>query len=517
MRATIDATRATDPALESAAAPAARRGRWIDHWEPEDETFWDTTGKKVANKNLVFSIFAEHLGFSIWVLWTIVVINLVNIGITMSVSELFWLTAVPNLVGSTLRLPYTFAVPRFGGRVWTATSAALLFIPTLLLAIVVPSGWLAVQSHNVQFWVLVLCSATAGFGGGNFSSSMFNISFFYPEKRKGFALGLNAAGGNLGVAVAQILAPLAIIVGVPAAAVKLPQHQVHMAYAGLVWMPFIIAASIGAWLYMDSLTQAKVPRQPYIQALKNRQTWVMSFLYIGTFGSFIGYSFALPLVIKTTFPEFLAGHPFIATYLAGLGFLGALIGSLSRPVGGWLSDKLGGARVTLWCFVGSAMLTATAITGVQNRSFPLFFGSYMLIFLLVGAANGSTYKMIPAIFATLGRREAEVQGVDPKTVAVNFKQQAAAVIGIAGAIGAFGGFLIQVVLRQASLEVSALVKAAPNPAAKVAVAAAHSEWSIPALWVFLVSYIVFAGVTWFVYLRKSFATERIPSLAYASI
>src|ERR671917_918257 len=198
------------------------RGRWIDRWEPEDEGFWETTGRKIARKNLAFSIFAEHLGFSVWVLWTIVVINLANIGIALSLPEQFWLTAVPNLIGAALRIPYTFAVPKFGGRAWTTFSAGLLLLPTSLLAFLVPSGWLAQQSHGTQFWVLLACSATAGVGGGNFSSSMANISFFYPEGRKGLALGLNAAGGNLGVAVAQLLVPLVIIVGVPTAAGEVP-------------------------------------------------------------------------------------------------------------------------------------------------------------------------------------------------------------------------------------------------------------------------------------------------------
>jgi NNP family nitrate/nitrite transporter-like MFS transporter len=507
----------TIPTETEQPAQSTRRGRWIEDWHPDDETFWERTGKRIARKNLAWSIFAEHLGFSVWVLWTIVVINLGNIGITLSVSEQFLLTAVPNLVGSFLRIPYTFAVPRFGGRAWTAASAALLLVPTLLLAIVVPSGWLAGQSHDAQLWILLACAATAGFGGGNFSSSMFNISFFYPEGKKGFALGLNAAGGNLGVAVAQLFVPLVIVIGVPAAAVKLPQHDVHMAYAGLMWLPFIALASIGAWLYMDSLHVAKADKRSYLNALKDSQTWVMSFLYIGTFGSFIGFSFALPLVIKNTFPEFLAGHPFIATYLAGLGFLGALIGSVSRPLGGLLSDRIGGARVTLGVFVGMTVFTALAIVGVQDRSFPTFFASYMVIFLLAGMGNGSTYKMIPSIFTVLGRREAVQKGLDPAATAVDYKRRAAAVIGIAGAIGAFGGFLIQVVLRQASTGVSELVKAARTPAEKVAVAAAHSDWSVPALGVFLGSYVVFAGVTWFFYLRKRVAVGRIPSLAAASI
>jgi MFS transporter, NNP family, nitrate/nitrite transporter len=494
----------------------AYRGRWIDKWEPENEGFWEARGKRIARKNLAFSIFAEHLGFSVWVLWTIIVINLGNVGITLSLPEQFWLTAVPNLVGSTLRIPYTFAVPRFGGRLWTTISASLLLIPALLVAVVVPSGWLASQGHDTQFWVLLACAATAGVGGGNFSSSMANISFFYPEGKKGLALGLNAAGGNLGVALTQLVVPLVIIVGVPAAVVKLPEHDVHLAYAGLIWLPLIVLAALGAALFMDSLMQAKSDRRSYALALKEKHTWVMSFLYIGTFGSFIGFSFVLPLVIKNTFPEFLAQHSFIATYLAGLAFVGALVGSVARPFGGWLSDKVGGARVTLACFAGMTAFTATAIAGVNAHSFTLFFASFMAIFVLAGMGNGSTYRMIPCIFGALGREQAAREGADAETTRVDYKRRSAAVIGIAGAVGAFGGFLIQVVLRQASLGVAALMKAAETPAQKAAIAQAHADWSTSALWVFLAAYAVFAFTTWFFYIR-SVATRRVPSLAYASV
>jgi NNP family nitrate/nitrite transporter-like MFS transporter len=262
--------------LETPARPGretSRRGRWIEHWDPEDARFWTETGRPVARRNLLWSMYAEHIGFCVWVLWTVVVLNLGNVGIPLSVSELFLLTLVPNLVGSLLRIPYTFAVPRFGGRAWTTISAALLLVPTLLLAIVVPSGWLAQQSHSTQLWLLVLCAATAGFGGGNFSSSMANISFFYPDREKGFALGLNAAGGNLGVAVAQLVVPLVIIVGVPAAAVEVSPHPVHLAYAGLMWLPFIALAVIGAWWRMDSLTQAKTDTSSYVAAMRHRHTW----------------------------------------------------------------------------------------------------------------------------------------------------------------------------------------------------------------------------------------------------
>ncbi len=501
------------------------RGRWIDDWRPDDPVFWEREGKATARKNLVFSVFAENLGFSIWVLWTIIVINLGNIGIQLTISEAFWLTAVPNLVGSTLRIPYTFAVPRFGGRVWTMISASLLLIPAVLAAVVVPSGWLAEQSHDTQFWVLLACAATAGVGGGNFSSSMANISHFYPDDKKGFALGINAAGGNIGVAVTQLVVPLAIIVGVPAAAVKTPIHEVHLAYAGLIWIPFIILAAVCAYLYMDSITDAKADKASYTLALREKHTWIMSLLYIGTFGTFIGFSFAFPLLVKNTFPEFLAQHPFIATYLAGLSFLGALIGSVARPFGGWLSDKVGGSIVTLAVFLGMVGATIMAIVGINSRSFGLFFGSFMVVFALSGVGNGSTYRMIPSIFKRLGHEEADATRADHDELQKEFKRRAAAVIGIAGAIGAFGGFLIQVVLRQASLDVSALMKAAESPAQKLAIAQANVDWSVPALWVFVGAYLVFAAVTYGVYVRGSAATpyegptarpfDGVPAAAHA--
>ncbi|HWH11956.1 MAG TPA: nitrate/nitrite transporter [Solirubrobacteraceae bacterium] len=549
MSTEVDAPAPSAYRVPARASRGWQAGRWIDRWEPESATFWNRGGSAIARKNLAFSIFAEHLGFNIWVLWTIIVLNLADIGITLSISQLFWLTAIPNLIGSALRIPYTFALPRFGGRLWTTISAGLLLIPVTLVAVILPSGWLHQQSTSAQFWILLACAATAGVGGGNFSSSMANISFFYPDRKKGFALGLNAAGGNLGVAVTQLLVPLVVIIGVPAAAVKLPIHQVHLAYAGILWMPFIVAAAIGAYYYMDSLTQAKTDTKAYAQAVGNPHTWIMSLLYIGTFGSFIGYSFALPLVIKNTFPEFLAHHVFIATYLAGLGFIGALLGSLARPVGGWTSDRIGGARVTLASFVGMGVFTGTAIAAVDSHSFTWFFVSYMFIFLLSGIGNGSAYRMIPAIFATLGRRQAAEHGRDEQETILSFKRQTAAVIGIAGSIGAFGGFLIQVVFRQASLHVSGLltkataagtkatapltkaiatshdralvahdkVLLAHDKAAglqtKVAIAHANSHWSIGALQVFLVAYVLLAVVTWFFYMRRSTSA----SLATASI
>ena len=501
---------------DASVGPTVRRDRWIDDWDPEDHSFWSNGGRTIARRNLILSILAENLGFSVWVLWTIVVINLPHVGIKLSLGDQFALTAAPNLIGSFLRIPYTFAIPRFGGRAWTTFSVILLLVPTTLVAVLVPSGWLAHESSGTQFWVLLACAATAGVGGGNFSSSMANISFFYPEREKGYALGLNAAGGNLGVAICQLLVPLAVIVGVPAALVKLPAHPVHLAYAGVMWMPFIVVIGFLAWTRMNSLTQARTDAGPWLRALRSSQTWVISLLYIGTFGSFIGYSFALPLVIKSTFPSFLAQHPFIATYLGGLGFVGALIGSLARPLGGRLADRLGGGGVTLACFGGMAIGTAIAIYGVQHQSFALFFGAYVLVFLFSGTGNGSTYQMIPAIFGRL----AAVDGGS----SLEYKRRAAGAIGIAGAIGAFGGFLIQLVFRQASLPVTAAITSATktitNPALLHAavhrIAVAHAGWSLPALWAFLGAYVALACVTWWCYVRGT-AADSVPRTLAADL
>ena len=445
---------------ETAEPVRASRGkRWIDHWEPEDPKFWDSTGKKIARKNLIFSILAENLGFSVWVLMSIVVVSLSSIGFAFSVGQTFWLLIVPNLVGAILRVPYTFAVPKFGGRVWTTISAGLLLIPCTMLIF-------AVTTPGTPFWFFLLTSAAMGLGGGNFSSSMANISFFYPEGKKGLALGLNAAGGNLGVAVTQLIVPIVITIGT----------GIHLAYAAAIWMPFIVLATACAWFFMDSLSQAKPDGKSYRLAMSNKHTWVMSFLYIGTFGSFIGYSFAFPSLIKISFVEF---KSFVA-----LAFLGALIGSVARPFGGWLADRVGGARITLMTFVGLGIGTAGVMVSVDIKSFPLFFGSFILLFVLAGIGNGSTYRMIPAIFAA--------QTDDVKSA----KRQAAAVVGIAGAIGAAGGVLVNLVFKF-SLEGS-------------------SKSLTPALIAILVFYGLCVATTWWFYLRQR-VFSKAPSLAYAGV
>jgi MFS transporter, NNP family, nitrate/nitrite transporter len=448
---------------------AARRragGRWIDRWEPEDPAFWEETGRPVARRNLIFSIFAEHLGFSVWLLWSIVAVNLKKAGFDFSTSQLFWLVAVPNLVGAFLRLPYTFAVPRFGGRNWTVVSALLLLVPTAFLVI-------AVSNPDTPYWAFLLMAATAGLGGGNFASSMANINFFYPERLKGTALGLNAAGGNIGVSVVQLLVPILIVAG----------GGIHLARAGYLWAVLAVAAAVCAWFFMDNLTAASSNFREQVTVVRHKHTWVMSFLYIGTFGSFIGYSAAFPLIIKTQFEDVTVAH---------YAFLGALVGSLSRPFGGWLSDKIGGARVTFWNFAVMGAGVLLVINALRVHSFGFFLASFLLMFVTAGIGNGSTYRMIPVIF----QKQALVAVSDPggpdrETALRTGRREGAAVIGIASSIGAFGGFLIPL---------------------------SYGTWGVvTAFYGFLVFYGVCLAVTWWYYTRKRFLAAQSPSLAHATI
>ena len=208
--------------MQPATGARSAGPRWINEWNPEDEAFWKQTGKRIARRNLFWSILAENIGFSVWLIWSVVATQLAQGRLPLHdrSAVLSW-SRCPGLVGSLMRFPYTFAVPKFGGRNWTIVSALLLFIPTI-------AAGAAGDQPETPFWLMALAAATAGLGGGNFASSMANISFFYPDREKGFALGLNAAGGNIGVSTVQLLVP--IVLGMPIFNLCLgtPQAPAHL-------------------------------------------------------------------------------------------------------------------------------------------------------------------------------------------------------------------------------------------------------------------------------------------------
>lgn len=441
-----------------------RGSRWIDHWDPDDDGFWRSTGKRTAARNLIFSIFAEHIGFSVWVMWSVLVLFM---GPEYGVDPAgkFLLVALPNLVGSCLRVPYTFAIAMFGGRNWTIVSAALLLVPAITAAVIIEPG--------VSYGTLLIVATLAGFGGGNFASSMANINTFYPERLKGTALGLNAGGGNIGVATVQLIG-LLISWTAGAGAPRLLLG---------VYIPLIVLATACAALYMDNITSVRNDTGAAKESLSDRHLWIMSFLYIGTFGSFIGYSFAFGLVLQNQFDR----TPLQA---AAVTFIGPALGSLIRPLGGWLSDRIGGSRVTFWNFLAQAVGVVVIILAAGAESLALFTFGFIALFVFTGIGNGSTFKMIPSIF----RAKANIAiaaGESADKAYAQARRISGATIGIVSAIGAVGGFFINIAFRESFQSTGS---------------------GVTAFAFFLAYYVVCAVVTYAVYLRRVTvaATEEAP-------
>ncbi|GAA1846981.1 nitrate/nitrite transporter [Microlunatus capsulatus] len=403
-------------------------GRWIDDWRPEDPAFWNTTGRVVARRNLVFSVLSEHIGFSVWSLWSVLVLFL-GPAYGFDPAQKFLLTALPTLVGAVLRIPYTFAVGTFGGRNWTIVSALLLLVPCALIAVFLEPG--------VSFTTLLVISLFAGVGGGNFASSMTNINAYYPLRLKGWALGVNAGGGNLGVPVVQLVGLLVLAT----------LGATHPRALVAIYLPLIVLAALGAYLTMDNLTQNSNAKGAIREVTRHRETWVISLLYIGTFGSFIGFGFAFGQVLLVQFPE---QFP-VPVKAAALTFLGPLLGSLIRPVGGALADRYKGSVVTFWNFVAMAAGAAIVLVASQRGSLPLFLVGFVMLFVFSGVGNGSVYKMIPAIFTAKALLSSENAGEDGGLAARLATKRSGALIGLAGAIGAFGGVLVNLAFRQSFL------------------------------------------------------------------
>ncbi len=408
----------------------------LNDWRPEDPDFWASTGKRIANRNLWISVPNLLLAFSVWMVWSMVVAKLGLIGFKFETDQLFWLTALPALSGATLRIFYSFMVPIFGGRRWTALSTLSLIVPALGIG-------LAVQNPETPYWVFVTLALLCGLGGGNFASSMSNIAFFYPKAEKGNSLALNAGFGNLGVSVMQFAVPVVITLGLFAPVVGAPQiavdkgveSQIWLQNAGFVWIPFLLASAAAAWFGMHDLSSAKASFATQAVIFKRKHNWLMCWLYVGTFGSFIGFSAAFPLLTKTLFPDVNALQ---------FAFLGPLVGAASRALTGWVSDRWGGENVTQITFIALMAGVVSVLHSLGSfgaePSFVFFFASFIWLFFWTGVGNGSTFQMIPAIM------RADMPRLMPiATAAVRHKaseMESAAIIGFSSAIGAYGGFLI---------------------------------------------------------------------------
>lgn len=448
----------------------------VSDWTPEDTTYWDQKGRRIANRNLAISIPALLLAFSVWMIWSVVVVNLPGIGFNFSTNQLFWLAALPGLSGATLRIFYSFMIPIFGGRLWTTLSTASLVVPALGIGF-------AVQDPGTPYLIFLILALLCGLGGGNFASSMANISFFYPKRQQGYALGMNAGLGNTGVSVAQFVVPLVITAGVFGAIGGEPQEvllgemteQRWIQNAGFIWVPFIVLSTLAAWFGMNDISSARASFSEQAVIFKRKHNWIMCWLYTGTFGSFIGYSAGFPLLARTQFPD---------VDSIGYVFLGPLIGALSRAATGWLSDRFGGGRVSLviYLLMIAAVLGVLYFLGIKDEpgAFWGFFVMFLILFAATGIGNASTFQMIPTMFLKLRTQALEPGGANEKQIRKEATKEAAAVIAFSSAIAAYGAFLIP---RSYGISISAT--GGPQSA----------------LWGFIAFYVVCIGLTWWYYVR----------------
>lgn len=449
-----------------------KTGSVLEDWNPDDPLFWETHGRRIANRNLWISIPALLLAFSVWMVWSVVVAKLPAVGFSYTTDQLFWLAALPGLSGATLRIFYSFMVPILGGRMWTTLSTASLLIPAFGI------GY-AVQNPDTPYLLFLVLALLCGFGGGNFASSMANISFFFPKREKGNALALNAGLGNLGVSVMQFAIPLVMTTGVFGALGGEPQKtatgvDLWLQNAGFIWVPFILISTLLAWFGMNDIASARASFSEQAVIFQRRHNWIMCWLYTGTFGSFIGYSAGFPLLAQTQFPEVDS-----LQYV----FLGPLVGAISRAATGWIADRFGGGRVTFAVF----LLMIAGVFGViyflgikdQPQAFWGFFTMFILLFFTTGVGNASTFQMIPVIL----RKEMDrlMPGVAPDRRLRQADKEAAAIIGFTSAIAAYGAFFIPMAYGTS-------ISLTGSPTA--------------ALWGFLVFYVSCALLTWAVYTRK---------------
>ncbi|NCH86142.1 NarK family nitrate/nitrite MFS transporter [Cronobacter dublinensis] len=461
--------------MSDSSAAARSTSGLITDWRPEDNQFWQRLGQRTARRNLWISVPCLLLAFCVWMLFSAVAVNLNKVGFAFTTDQLFMLTALPSVSGALLRVPYAFMVPVFGGRRWTAFSTGILIIPCVWLGF-------AVQDPATPFSTFIIISLLCGFAGANFASSMANISFFFPKQKQGGALGINGGLGNLGVSVMQLVAPLAISLSIFAAfgsegVTQNDGTRLYLENAAWVWVPFLAVFTLAAWFGMNDLAASKASLREQLPVLKRGHLWMMSLLYLATFGSFIGFSAGFAMLSKTQFPQVDVMH---------FAFFGPLLGALARSAGGAISDRLGGTCVTLVNFilmaVFSALLFVTLPSGGTGGNFAAFFGVFLALFLTAGLGSGSTFQMISVIFRKLTMDRVKAAGGSDEQAMREAATDTAAALGFISAIGAIGGFFIP-----KAFGTSLALTGSPAGAMKV----------------FLVFYIVCVVLTWAVYGRKS--------------
>lgn len=426
----------TDPPIK------LRHSRNISHWDAEDLAAWEAGNKDVARRNLLWSIVTVHLGYSVWTLWPVMALFMPQDVYGFSTGDKFLLGTVATLMGACMRLPYSLATTIFGGRNWAIFSSVVLLLPIV--------GAMVLLMHpGLPLWPYLVCAALTGLGGGNFAASMSNANAFYPHRLKGSALGIAGGIGNLGVPTIQLVG-LAVIATVGGG----KPYLVCALYAVSQ-----LVAIVGVTLFMNNVEQHRVkPRKlrPIVGAvLSAHDTWLLSVLYLGTFGSFIGFAFAFGQVLQT---NFVAGGQTVAQaslHAAELAFLGPLLAALARVYGGRLADRIGGNRLTLIVFAGMAFTSGLLVdASIQEHRHHVgsattvgYFACFIALFVLSGVGNGSVYKMIPTIFEKCSR-SLDISDAERRDWS---RVISGVAIGLVASIGALGGVGIDLALRASYL------------------------------------------------------------------
>lgn len=458
--------------LREKITQSLHRSRHIAHWDPEDLPAWEAGNNRIARRNLICSVMTVHLGYSIWSLWSVMVLFMPEDVYGFSAADKLLLGSTATLVGACFRIPYALGTPIFGARVWTTFSAWVLLIPTI--------GTMVLLAHpGLPLWPFLLCAALSGLGGGNFAASMSNANAFYPHRLKGRALGLTGGLGNLGVAGIQIVGLLVIATA--------GDRQPYWVCA--VYLVLLVVAGIAATLFMNDLEQHRI-EAPHLarilpSILLNRDTWLLALLYLGTFGSFIGFAFAFGQILHLEFRADGENAGQASLHAALLSFIGPLMAAAARVYGGRLADRCGGSRVTLAVF--AAMVPATGLViamsflddrHLASSGFTMvgLITGFMILFILSGLGNGSVYKMIPTLFEVCSHTAdpGDAGQTPPRIIA-------GVVIGFVAGLGSLGGVGINLAVRQSYLSTG-------------------SETC--AFWIFMSYYAGAALLTWVVYVRR---------------
>ncbi|BBY08682.1 MFS transporter [Mycobacterium noviomagense] len=450
-----------------------RRSHRITEWDPEDPLAWEAGNQVIARRNLIWSIATVHLGYSVWSLWSVMVLFMPKHVYGFSAGDKFLLGTTATLVGACLRLPYSMAALTFGSRNWTIFSAFVLLIPT--------GGTMLLLAHpGLPLWPYLVCAALTGLGGGNFAASTTNANALYPHRLKGSALGLTGGAGNLGVPIIQVVGLVVIAIA--------GNRQPYWVCA--VYLVLVTIVGIGATVFLDHLEQHRINptclRSILSSILSHRDTWLLALLYLGTFGSFIGFAFAFGHVLQISFIAGGQSPAQASLHAAQVAFVGPLLASLARIYGGRLADRLGGGRVTLAVFaamvVAAGLLAAISTLDDHNPgpaagpAMTSYMVAFIVLFILSGIGNASVYKMIPTVFEACSHT-LDGSGAERR----RSRARSGMVSGFVAAFGALGGSGINLAMRQSYL---------------------CTGTGTPAFWMFTAFYVAAAILTWMVYVRQ---------------